>query len=158
MLPNVPADAALSEEQKDSLARAVILRQQQLRRWMHWHAGAGQSRSANNRTAKIISDLLKPKTRAKKPCEVYSKVFFKTRIQPVIGTGMSIVDINKKIREMFENESPEVKEQIHQMTKEQNKYTKRGKSSETEGGESKEPDLNAGDVSQLEKDPDILHR
>lgn len=155
-LPGIPADAILTEQQKDILSDAVLQRQKQLRHWMHWHAGAGRSHAANNRTAKFISNFLKQKTRAKKPHEVYSKAFFKTHIQPVIGSGMSIVDINKKVREMFESESPDVKEQVLKMTEEQNEVAKRrrGMSKGTTRGDSdgSDSDTNGG----VEMDPDVL--
>jgi hypothetical protein len=144
LLPDLPEDAALTAEQKNNITEAVLQRQEQLRRWMHWHAGAGQNRAANNKTVKIINELLRPKTRTKKPWEVYSNMFFKTRIQPEIGTsGMLIADINKKIQEMFENESSDIREQVHKVSKMQKRDTKR---------RSKE----AGD--RLEKDPITLRR
>lgn len=161
VLPDLPEDAALTAKQKDDLKKAVNQRQGQLRRWMHWHAGAGQNRSANNKTARIINELLKPKTRTKKPWEIYSRMFFKARIQPEIGTGMSITDISKKIREMFENESHDIKEQIHNITKKQKQGAKcgRSKSKGAEGEEEfdfDESDLEVDDGPQ--KDPVTLRR
>ena len=119
VFPDLADDAQLTEEQGKIHTQAVLCRQQQIRRWMHWHNGAGLSRSANNKTCKIVDGLLENKTRAKKPCELYSNVNYKTHILPHIEPGMSIAEVNKKIREIFDNESPEVKEKFIRLSEEQ---------------------------------------
>ncbi|KAH0839408.1 hypothetical protein J3R83DRAFT_138 [Lanmaoa asiatica] len=139
-LPDVPADANLTPEQAEAVSNAVLNRQKQLRRWMHWHAGAGQNRLANSRTSKIVEELLKPKTRTKKPWELYSKVHYKTRILPELGTGLSIADRSKKIRELWENETPEVKEGIYKMCEEQKQSTTKRKGNDETGEDSNDDD------------------
>ncbi|KIK75809.1 hypothetical protein PAXRUDRAFT_29039 [Paxillus rubicundulus Ve08.2h10] len=67
VFPNVTEDAQLTEEQSKTIAQAVLCRQQQIHHWMHWHNGAGLNCAANNKTCKIVDNLLKSKTRAKKP-------------------------------------------------------------------------------------------
>ena len=105
-VPGVSADTPLTEDQKSSLADAVNQRQKQIRRWMHWHNGAGDNHAANNKTAKIMNGLLKSKTRVKKPWELYSKKYYTSRVQQEMEAGAPIVDVTKKIRDIFENESP----------------------------------------------------
>ncbi|KAG8214412.1 hypothetical protein J3R82DRAFT_9417 [Butyriboletus roseoflavus] len=83
-----------------------------------------QDHSANSKTAKVINKLLKPKTQVKKPWEIYLKIHYKTCIQPEIGDGMSITDVNKKIHEMFENKSPEIKDTFYKMCKKLKQDTK----------------------------------
>ena len=112
-LPDMPAETALTDEQKGIVTKAVVSHREQLRRWMHWHAGAGQNRCINNKMMKIMDDLLKPKMRVKKPWEVYSNMYYKMCIQPRIEAGLSIADVNKKIREMFENKTPEIKHEVY---------------------------------------------
>ena len=107
---------------------------------MHWHAGTGQNSLANNRTLKIIGELLKPKTCTKKPWEVYSKVHYKTRILPKLGFGLSIADHSKKIRELWENKTPEVKEVIYKMCEEQKQSTTKRKGNDNMGEDSNDND------------------
>ena len=148
-LPGIPLDAALTKQQVNILSNAILQHKKQLCHWMHWHAGAGRSCAANNRTAKFVSKFLKQKKHAKKPCEIYSKLFFKTHVQSAISTGMSIMDINKKVRESFESESTNVKELIMKMTEEQNENAKKRR-----GGSKNGCDSNTDD--DTEKDPDAL--
>ena len=139
-LPGVPTEANLTPEQVKVVSKAVLNYQSQLRRWMHWHAGAGQNRLANNRTSKIIGELLKPKTCTKKPWEVYSKVHYKTRILPELSSGLSIADRSKKICELWENETPEVKEVIDKMCEEQKQSTMKRKGNDDTGEDSNDDD------------------
>ncbi|KAF8426148.1 hypothetical protein L210DRAFT_791859, partial [Boletus edulis BED1] len=118
---------ALTPEQTKTLAEAVHQRQLQIRRWMNWHAGAGANRAANAKTTKIIHDLLEPKKRTKQPSEAYANIYYKSRIQPEITKGMSIADVKQKIREVFEAESPEIKEECQRISDQQKGEKKRGK-------------------------------
>ena len=68
-----------------------------------------------------MNNLLKPKTCARKPCEIYSKIYFKPRIQPHIKSRMSIADVTKKIWELYENKSAEIKEEILQIYEKEKK-------------------------------------
>lgn len=124
-MPDMPEDAELTEEQKKTLAQAVLRHQHQIHRWMHWHNGAGQNRAVNNKTVKIINNLLKNKMRTKKPWEIYSNTHYKTCILPHIESGMSIGEVNKTIRDIFENESPEVKDQFIKISEEQKQTAKK---------------------------------
>ena len=124
VFPDMTEDAQLTEEQSKTYAQAVLCRQQQIRHWMHWHNGAGLSRAANNKTCRVVDNLLKVKTRAKKPYELYSNVHYPTRILPHIKPGMSIAEVSKKIREIFDNESPEVKEEFVQLSEEKKQAAK----------------------------------
>ena len=151
-LPGVAEDAVLTPMQQKTLAVAVAARHKQIRAWMHWHAGAGQTRSANNKMVSIIKDLLKPKARAKKLWEIYSRRYYLTRIQPTIKPGTSIADINKKTRELFENETPEIKEEIRMISEQQKRdYNKSG---EQKG----EPDDSDDDDEDIILDPSVLRR
>ena len=152
-LPGIPDDSALTDGQKETLATAVLKRQKQLRAWMHWHAGAGQNRSANSKTATIVNDLLKPKTRTKKLWEIYSNLYYSTRIQPAIEVGTPIADVNKKIREMYENESPEIQEEVVRISEQQKKDSKKKKSQRKD-----ESDESDDDREDVKMDPSVLRR
>lgn len=56
---DISMSAMLTTEQTDTLSNALKNRQDQLQRWMHWHAGAGDKHSANSKTIKIMNTLLK---------------------------------------------------------------------------------------------------
>ena len=124
VFPSIPVDVELTEDQHKILSLAVLCRQDQIHRWMHWHNGARLTRAANKKICKIMDSLLKNKTRAKKPWELYSNRYYKTRILPHIKPGMTISEVNKMIRTIFDNESPEIKEEFIRLSEEQKKATK----------------------------------
>lgn len=126
----------LTSEQQAARATAIERRQVQVRHWMFWHAGAGESHSANAKTTRIMNDLLKPKKRSKQPCEVYSNLYYESRIRPNIKKGMSITELKKTIRETFNSETPEIKEEIHSKVKEMN----RGSQKKSGDGEKSDPE------------------
>lgn len=153
------AEAALAEDHTKILATAISHRQSQLRRWLQWHAGAGANRAVNNKTVKVINDLLKPKTHAKKLWEIYSKVYYKTHIQPHIESGMAIANVTKKIRELYENESPEIKEDVRRISAEHKNVEKKqggGRTSQSQTGDLDDSECN---VDNGEGEEDLLvHR
>lgn len=153
VLPGCSDSATLTSDQKDVLSNAIGRRQGQLYRWMHWHSGAGEHRSANAQTARIMSDLLKPKQRVKKPWEIYSKNYYQARVQPNIGKGLSITEVNQKIQEMYENESPDIKDEIQNINDQQKKAKKRRKS--YDGEEDLESNI---DEDETETDPHTIRR
>ncbi|KAF8449524.1 hypothetical protein L210DRAFT_864066 [Boletus edulis BED1] len=147
VLPGVPDSAVLMPDQIKTLADAIKLRQDQLRRWMHWHSSAGDKRSANAKTAKIMKGLLQPKTRSRKPWEVYSKLYYTTRIQPHIEKGMSISEVNETIKEIFADETPEVKAEVQILCDEDQKEKKKHKTSETQSENAKS---DAGEAMEID--------
>ncbi|KAF8125739.1 hypothetical protein EV363DRAFT_1076602, partial [Boletus edulis] len=156
-LPSVSADVPLTEDQKKVLADAVSQRQKQIRRWMHWHNGAGDNRAANNKTTKIVDGLLETKTRIKKPWEIYASKYYVSRVQPQVEAGTPIVDIAKKIREIFENETLEIQDEIHQLSEAQKEDTKKRKESRKASEELADHDSDeADDEEGVETDPFIL--
>ncbi|KAG9311390.1 hypothetical protein JVU11DRAFT_8501 [Chiua virens] len=122
-LPNVPVDATLTQEQGDILAKAIERRQAQLRHWLQWRSGRYTNRAANNKTMKIIDHLVKPKTRAKRPWETYSKIYYSTRI-----------------RESYDNELPEIKEEIRKIMAEHKKAKKKESQAGTDAGNGDDDD------------------
>ncbi|KAF8131689.1 hypothetical protein EV363DRAFT_1158891 [Boletus edulis] len=155
ILSGIPDSTTLTPEQTKTLAEAIHQRQLQIRRWMHWHAGAGANRAANAKTTKIIHDLLEPKKRTKQPSEVYANIYYKSRVQPEITKGMSIADVKQKIREVFETESPEIKEECQRISDQQKDEKKRGKTEARERAQSVDIDVDADDAD--ETDPVTLH-
>ncbi|KAI9568075.1 hypothetical protein HD554DRAFT_2039167 [Boletus coccyginus] len=110
-LPDISAEAMLTKDHTKILATALT----------QW---ACTNRAVNNKTLKVIYNLLKPKTCTKKLWKIYSKVYFKLHIQSYIENGMAIADVTKKIRELYENESPKIKENVHRMSMEHKKGEK----------------------------------
>lgn len=149
-LPGVPKSANLTAGQTETLSKAIKQRQEQLRRWMHWHSGAGDKRSANSKTSKILDELIQSKTRAKKPWEVYSKKYYQMRIKPHIRNGMSITEINQKIQEIFGNESPEISAEVQKICDEENKERKRHQTKKDKGAGVTHSDDLSSDVDEDE--------
>ncbi|KIJ04500.1 hypothetical protein PAXINDRAFT_22208 [Paxillus involutus ATCC 200175] len=144
-LPNIPAEQPLTDEQANLLAAAVEKRQ----KWMRWHGGAGQNRAANNKTNRIVDDLMEPKVRLKKPWEIYAKTYYQSRVKPGVAAGSNIVTVRQKIEDALKNESPEVLEEIECIRAEQKaalggKNKKKGKQ------------LDGLDDAAVETDPIIL--
>ncbi|KAF8123595.1 hypothetical protein EV363DRAFT_1070893, partial [Boletus edulis] len=108
-LPDVPADRPLSDEQASILAQAWEKRQRQ---WMRWHAGAGNNRSANNKTSCLIDDMMKPKTRTKKLWEIYSKSYYVSHVKDSVPSGSNIVTVRQKIEDALKNEPQEVLDEL----------------------------------------------
>ncbi|KAF8138621.1 hypothetical protein EV363DRAFT_1104328, partial [Boletus edulis] len=104
-LPDVLPTQPLTDEQGAVLAKAWDKRQKQ---WMRWHAGAGENRAANNKTARLINDLMKPKTRTKKIWEIYAKSHYEARVKDSVPVGSNIVTVREKIKDALNNEPPEV--------------------------------------------------
>lgn len=153
-LPGIPDDAELADQQKETLTVAISKRHKQLRAWMHWHAGARQNRSVNSKTTSVVNALLKPKTRIKKPWEIYSKHYFSLRIQPTIPAGTPIAEVNKKIRQLFEDESAEIKEEIHALYEQQKQGLQRQRSHDKEGESDKSDDVK----EDVKLDPSVIRR
>ena len=149
-LPGVPKSANLTAGQTETLSKAIKQRQEQLRRWMHWHSGAGDKRSANSKTSKILDKLIQSKTRVKKTWEVYSKKYYQTRIKPHIRNGMSITEINQKIQEIFGNESPEISAEVQKICDEENKERKRHQTKKDKGAGVTHSDDLSSDVDEDE--------
>lgn len=153
-LPGIPDDADLTDQQKETLTAAILKRQKQLHAWMHWHAGAGQNCSVNSKAVSVVNALLKPKTHIKKPWEIYSKRYFSTRIQPAIPAGTPITEVSGRIRQLFEDESAEIKEKIYTLYEQQKQDHKR-QGSHDEEGESDESDNSQEDIKL---DPSVVRR
>ncbi|KAF8415324.1 hypothetical protein L210DRAFT_3768454 [Boletus edulis BED1] len=111
-LPDVPADRPLSDEQASILAQAWEKCQRQLQQWMRWHAGAGNNRSANNKTSRLIDDMMKPKTRTKKLWEIYSKSYYVSHVKDSVPSGSNIVTVRQKIEDALKNELQEVLDEL----------------------------------------------
>ncbi|KIJ18408.1 hypothetical protein PAXINDRAFT_8653 [Paxillus involutus ATCC 200175] len=123
VFPNLPDDSPLTDDQATILGDAITVHQKQLRQWMQWHSGAGNNRSANKKTDSLVEDLMKPKTRVKKPWEIYVKIYYKARVKNWVATSSSIVT------------SPEIQEEINCITDEQEKAAAQRKKGNSNGDE-----------------------
>ncbi|KAF8443738.1 hypothetical protein L210DRAFT_983133 [Boletus edulis BED1] len=93
----------------------------------------------NNKTTKIMNGLLTSKTYIKKPWKIYSKKYYMSCVQKEVEAGTLIVDITKKICNMFENESPEIQEEICQLSEVQKEDVKKRKNSRKASRELADP-------------------
>ncbi|KIM60070.1 hypothetical protein SCLCIDRAFT_26860 [Scleroderma citrinum Foug A] len=95
-------DASLTLEQEKTLADAVTKRQQQLRQWLRWHAGAGKNRSANRKTLTIVDGLIKIKSDS-----------------PVNATDAKISTLREQIEKKFRVEPQEIQDEVMRIHNEQ---------------------------------------
>ena len=79
---------------------------------MRWHAGVGDSRVANNKLTRLLNDMMRPKKRASKLWEIYSKTHYISRVKGTVPAGSNIVTIRKKIEIALMNELPEVIDEL----------------------------------------------
>ena len=105
VFPSIPVDVKLTEDQHKILSSAVLCCQDQIHHWMHWHNSSRLTCAANKKICKIMDSLLKNKTCARKPWELYSNRYYKTCILPHIKPGMMISKVNKIIHMIFDNKS-----------------------------------------------------
>ena len=127
---------------------------------MHWHNGAGDNRAVNNKTMRIMNSLLKSKMRVKKPWEIYSKKYYMSHVRQEVEASMLIIDVTKKIRDIFENESPEIQEEIRQLSEAQKGDAKKRKKSckASEEPTDLESDDDGGEDETVETDPLVRRR
>ena len=92
---------------------------------MHWHNRVGDNCAANNKTVKIIDGLLETKMCAKKLWEIYASIYYVSHVQQKVEANTPIVDIAKKIREIFESKLPKIREEIHQLSEAQKEDMKK---------------------------------
>ena len=92
---------------------------------MHWHAGAGKNRSANRKTLSIVDSLIKSKTRAKQPLEIYSKMYYTSHVKPnspVDTTNVTDTNIStlcEQIKKKFRVEPQEIQDEVMRIYSEQ---------------------------------------
>ncbi|KAI6146259.1 hypothetical protein BKA82DRAFT_4356660 [Pisolithus tinctorius] len=110
--PDLPPDVSLTLEQDKILGDAVTKRQQQLRQWLRWHAGAGKNWAANRKTLTIIDGLMKAKTRIKKLLEIYSKMYYTSQVKPDISTDSNISSLCDQIDKKFRVEPQEIRDEV----------------------------------------------
>ncbi|KAF8131971.1 hypothetical protein EV363DRAFT_1079593, partial [Boletus edulis] len=111
----------------------------QLQQWMRWHAGAGENRAANNKTARLINDLMKPKARTKKIWEIYAKSHYESRVKDSVPAGSNIVTVREKIIDALNNEPPEVIDELKLEQAKQRAALRMGTGSSNDDGVESDP-------------------
>lgn len=79
---------------------------------MRWHAGVGESWAANNKMARLLNDMLQPKTHTGKLWEIYSKIYYEAHIKDSVPAGSNIIAIRQRIEEALKNEPQEVIDEL----------------------------------------------
>ena len=98
----------------------------------------------------------------KKPWEIYSKKYYTSHVQKEVEAGTPIVDVSKKICDMFENKSPKIQEEICQLSEAQKEDAKNRKKSHKGSEESTNPESDNGNGNNnndiVETDPIICRQ
>lgn len=95
---------------------------QQLQQWLQWHAGAGKNRSANKKIMDVVDDLIKVNTHIKQPVEIYSKMYYTSRVKPEIpldSTDTNISMLRQQTERKFKTEPKEIQDEVMRIHKEQ---------------------------------------
>ena len=96
--------------------------------------GAGKNRSANRKTLSIVDGLIKSKTCAKQPLEIYSKMYYTSRIKPdspvdmTDATDTNISTFREQIKKKFRVEPQEIQDKVMRIYSEQTTGTSTSKS------------------------------
>ncbi|KAG2048384.1 hypothetical protein BDR06DRAFT_1013055 [Suillus hirtellus] len=182
LFPDVPLNIDLTPEQKVVNATAVDARKKQLmHRFRNTFGNYTAKRKMKAQTTSSIEKMLACQsslkgTRTLQPAEAYSKLYYKTRIKPVVDAEMKVLTreaglspitsdeegdiggdvkqskklrlslVKKHTRALFTNETPEVKAEVADFVK---KWTEDRKRSSSE-------DENISFTENIEKLPGVL--
>ncbi|KIM50563.1 hypothetical protein SCLCIDRAFT_145177 [Scleroderma citrinum Foug A] len=110
--PTLQPDDSLTPEQMATLATAITKRHKQ---WLRWHAGAGKNRSANKKIMDVVDDLIKVNTCIKQPLEIYSKMYYTSRVKPEIpldSMDTNISMLRQQTERKFKTEPKEIQDEV----------------------------------------------
>ncbi|XP_006456637.1 hypothetical protein AGABI2DRAFT_122518 [Agaricus bisporus var. bisporus H97] len=119
---------SLNESKREELAEAVFVRKEQLNRFIRWHSDYDNEERSPATKNRSIGDLLKkrePKHRKKRIIDVYSSLYYKTKIGPEVDRLMEKVTetgrqyssihmaaVQRLKREFWNKETAEVRHQV----------------------------------------------
>ena len=84
--------------------------------------GAGKNRSANRKMLSIVDSLIKSKTHAKQPLEIYSKMYYTSHVKSVNATNAADTNIStlrEQIEKKFRAEPQEIQDEVMRIHSEQ---------------------------------------
>ena len=88
---------------------------QQIWQWLHWHSKGRKNRSANRKTLNILDSLMKGKSHAKQPVEIYSKMYYTLWVKldnSLNSLTQNICSLHRQIEKKFKDEPQEIQDKI----------------------------------------------
>ena len=80
------------------------------------------NRSANKKTLNVFDDLIKGKSCAKQPVEIYSKMYYASRVKPDESLDLpahNICSLRGKFEKNFKDEPQEIRDEVMRIHSEQ---------------------------------------
>jgi len=80
------------------------------------------NRSTNRKTLNVFDDLIKGKSCAKQPVEIYSKMYYASRVKPdesLNSPAHDICSLRGKFEKKFKDESQEIQDEVMRIHSEQ---------------------------------------
>ncbi|KIK33854.1 hypothetical protein CY34DRAFT_98909 [Suillus luteus UH-Slu-Lm8-n1] len=162
LFPDIPSDVPLTDEQTKQEGQAEKRRIVQLATWFRWRTNASKKNRSLKKEQTVFDAALLPKTRAKSVEEIYMGMVYEEQIKPLVEAEREAGNITtsghrmalgrKFSKELLEDESDEVKEEVRKRYDEQIKGSK-GKVDllEDEGDDNDEndPDAIAKGIDEL---------
>ncbi|KAG1740444.1 uncharacterized protein EDB91DRAFT_1248329 [Suillus paluster] len=137
LFPDILVETILTKVQETAVGDAEDVRKLQLQTWFHWHTNASKKNHGLKKDASIFEAALLPKSHAKSVEEIYMDMVYDERIKPLVKaeqeagnvttSGRHIALGQKFCKELLEDKSDEVKQEVREKYNKQKKV-KKGKS------------------------------
>ncbi|KAG0708156.1 hypothetical protein DFH29DRAFT_994410 [Suillus ampliporus] len=131
LFPGIPNETMLKKEQQTAETDAEDSRKARLQTWFHWRTNASKKNRGLKKDTSIFEAALVPKSRAKSAEEIYMDMVYSERIKPLIKAEQEAGNIStagqrmalgrKFCKELLEDESDEVKEEVREKYNKQKK-------------------------------------
>ncbi|KAG1842058.1 hypothetical protein F4604DRAFT_1939052 [Suillus subluteus] len=131
LFPGIPNKTMLKKEQQTAETHAEDSRKVQLQTWFRWRTNASKKNRGLKKDTSIFEAALVPKSRAKSAEEIYMDMVYNERIKPLIKAEQEAGNITtagqrmalgrKFCKELLEDESDEVKEEVREKYDKQKK-------------------------------------
>ncbi|KAG1898572.1 uncharacterized protein F5891DRAFT_1190646 [Suillus fuscotomentosus] len=119
--PDIPKDVELTCEQQKVIELAEEAREAQLHTWFRWCVNKSKKNRSLKKKLTVFDNTLQPKRCAKSEAKIYSELYYDERIKPLV---MAEQDAGN---ELLEDETEEIKAEIHEKYEEQLTHKKRTK-------------------------------
>ena len=88
---------------------------QQIRQWLRWHSKGRKNRAANRKTLDVLDGLMKGKSCAKQLVEIYSKMYYTSRVKPnnsLNSPAQNICGLHRHIEKKFKDKPQEIQDEV----------------------------------------------
>ncbi|KAG1797447.1 uncharacterized protein HD556DRAFT_1306588 [Suillus plorans] len=131
LFPGIANETMLEKEQQTAETDAVDSRKAQLQTWFRWRTNASKKNRGLKKDTSVFEAALVPKSRVKSTEEIYMDMVYSERIKPLvkaeqeagnISTAGQCMALSRRFcKELLEDESDEVKEEVRERYSRQKK-------------------------------------